>query len=489
MDNTFHRQSGPDAVRLKRGLLALFLTAVVVFVSSSAIKSEKLVFMGAVIGIPLMIILFSHPVRSLYLALTASFTSLSVLRISSFSDASIFFAFAALSCFSLMLMHRGRYEKQPGDRMLFSFVAVILVLMAARGSGLKFLGSAVWGGSPYILVFAATFFYLFSRRLRVTRSGILWTVFLSVLLGGVNTLFQRRGFFVAMETMNEFSQVRLSWAMPLATSLLPLALVIHWKRIWLPALLALASLMAAAATGFRGRIVSTVFLCFVFFYFYAGNRKQYVVKALFTGLLLWGAILAAAPFLPLGMQRAVSFVPGVTVNLAQASVAQGSTEWRFEIWKYCLQQFPEYWLIGRGIAFNVWTTISELGALDVQLQNQWFMFLTHSYHSGPLTLLIDYGLPGLLVMLTVHIFFIVKCFRMGKNLSAASTVLERFTLYFIALVLTQIFAYWVLFGKTEYLAVIIFDMGVVHIAYQSVLEERDIARQEHIAGSGEGAAA
>ena len=56
-----------------------------------------------------------------------------------------------------------------------------------------------------------------------------------------------------------------------------------------------------------------------------------------------------------------------------------------------------YLWIGRGSTFNVFDTVDNLSQSDIMLYTPWFAFQTHAYHSGPLTLLIDYGLPGFLI--------------------------------------------------------------------------------------------
>jgi hypothetical protein len=340
---------------------------------------------------------------------------------------------------------------------------------------LKVLGSASWGGSPYLLIFASAFFYRFSRNLRVTNKGVVAVIYLAVMVGIVNSVLLRVGFLSSVDELSEMNQVRLSWTKPLATALFPLALVINWKQKWVPWFIWLVAFGLLGLSGFRSRLISQLVLTAAFFYFRSTNRRSYIIKAVLVGCCLWLAVIVVSPVLPPGLQRAVSFVPGVKISLAQSMNAQSSTEWRFEIWKECLNQVPEYALIGRGIAFNVWETITKLGAFDVQQRSQWFMFLTHTYHSGPLTLLVDYGVPGLLVMLMIHFVFVRKCFRAGNIISGENDYVYRFACFFAAMVLEQIFAYWALFGKTESLCVTIFSMGVLHIALQSAIENKTVS--------------
>lgn len=477
MDDTFHR--APDPVRVQRGLLVVFLMAVTLFGSSAALKSGNPVFMSAIIAIPLLMILLSHPVKSLYLGLLAFFSVLNIARLgTSITDADTLFSFAAISCFAPVFFRRSKVEAQSEDRLIGLFVLITLIIMIARGSGLKFLGSSTWGGSAYLLVFASALFYRFCRSLRLSGRGIVIVICAAVLIGAVNSIMQRAGFMIATEELTETGRVRLMWTTPFATALFPFALVIKWKKKWVMLCIWLAAFGLLGLSGFRSRLISQIVLVGAFFYFLSSNRRSYIVKALLAGSLFWIILLFVAPLLPEGLQRAVSFVPGIDVADIMARNAQSSTEWRFTIWTECLRQAPKYFLIGRGIAFNVWETVHNLGASDVQRQSQWFMFLTHSYHSGPMTLLVDYGIPGLIVMLMIHIAFIRKCFKIGKDIVFGNTHLSRFTCFFIALVVQQIFSFWFLFGRTDDLCSTIFSMGVVYIAHKSLIEESHEAAGE-----------
>jgi hypothetical protein len=304
----------------------------------------------------------------------------------------------------------------------------------------------------------------------VTNKAIVIVICVAVVVGFINSALLRVGFISSIDELAEVGQVRLSWTKPIATALLPLALVIKWRRNWIPLCIWVVAFGLLGLSGFRSRLLSQLVLTAAFYYFLSPNRRAYIIKAILAGCCLWLAVIMVAPALPLGLQRAVSFVPGVSVSAVQALNAEHSTEWRFVIWKECLDHVPEYWLIGRGIAFNVWETVTELGAYDIQQKSQWFMFLTHSYHSGPITLLIDFGVPGLVVMLMIHFAFTRKCFRAGAVVSGENDHVSRFACFFMALVLQQIFAFWALFGKTESLCITIFSMGVMHIALQSAVE-------------------
>jgi O-antigen ligase len=107
--------------------------------------------------------------------------------------------------------------------------------------------------------------------------------------------------------------------------------------------------------------------------------------------------------LPLAAQRALSFLPGDWDNRATIE-AEGSTEWRIEMWKLALtsdRYIHNKWL-GDGFGF----TMAELqyqqelkmkGAHPSQVQD--YYLVVGTYHSGPIETIKRIGYIGLCVLL------------------------------------------------------------------------------------------
>ena len=55
--------------------------------------------------------------------------------------------------------------------------------------------------------------------------------------------------------------------------------------------------------------------------------------------------------LPNTFQRALSFLP-VNIDPAVRAEAQGSLDWRIEMWKALLPQVPQHLLLGKGYAIS-----------------------------------------------------------------------------------------------------------------------------------------
>jgi hypothetical protein len=123
---------------------------------------------------------------------------------------------------------------------------------------------------------------------------------------------------------------------------------------------------------------------------------------LFLGIVL-GGILAAiliVPFtnqLPLPVQRAISFLP-VKVDAAAREDAFESSSWRFEVWRRVLaEEVPKYFFLGKGYNFDSTDMyLIQLGmARGIYSAYDAFLF-TSDYHNGPLTLMVPFGIFGLL---------------------------------------------------------------------------------------------
>jgi hypothetical protein len=110
-----------------------------------------------------------------------------------------------------------------------------------------------------------------------------------------------------------------------------------------------------------------------------------------AGILAWGSAFLLVDYLPDNMQRTLSLLPGIKVVGETARSAQVSLDWRFEVWRYAVTKVPEYLLIGRGLV----TDVSAVAWLQTWFYvSPDFAYLIGNYHSGPLSMLLTFGLPG-----------------------------------------------------------------------------------------------
>ena len=165
-----------------------------------------------------------------------------------------------------------------------------------------------------------------------------------------------------------------------------------------------------AFSGFRNDIM---FMCFAFAmaaYFRSGIRNALVV--IFAVVVICAGLVTvqnAGLMLPLTAQRALSFLPGKWDPGAKDD-AEGSAEWRFEMWDVVLwtDTYIHNKLLGDGFGFSKY----ELQIMEeeksggpgfIGAPRQEAFLIVGAYHSGPLSAIRYVGAVGLVLYLSLLI--------------------------------------------------------------------------------------
>jgi O-antigen ligase len=98
-------------------------------------------------------------------------------------------------------------------------------------------------------------------------------------------------------------------------------------------------------------------------------------------------VTAFARELPLQIQRSLSMIPYIPLDPMVRLDAQGSTDWRLEMWRDVVPQIPQYLLVGRGYSFSG----NEQFQIGQKLEGT---ELVGDYHNGPLSVLLPFGIFG-----------------------------------------------------------------------------------------------
>ena len=300
----------------------------------------------------------------------------------------------------------------------FFSVALILIIaytMALRGAGLRVLGSNLWGGGFYVILLIAIFFYLSAEFIPLKSSTWHRTLIIMCLLAFLpliaqliyvlsgGNIWQQYHFikpagFIAstLEAVEDESGIARFTSN--ATFFLLLLPFLFFKRPFqgLRFFLTIAILLGAIfLTSLSGSRYSVI-LCGLFLAVYAAFKENKIVwiRSAFVFLLFLAgiAILALfAPQLPIPVQRAISWVPYADIDFRAMADATATANWRLDLWRQALPEVPKHLLIGKGFAFDP----VALQALQLAgaYSDEWAL-VTHSYHNGPLSLLLIFGLPG-----------------------------------------------------------------------------------------------
>jgi hypothetical protein len=128
-------------------------------------------------------------------------------------------------------------------------------------------------------------------------------------------------------------------------------------------------------------------------------------KTAFLPMFCLLALLCLAPMIifankmPPAVQRSLAFLP-VNINPDVRADAEGSLEWRFQIWRIVWPEVPKYLLLGKGYSLDpLDMDLTTLAARTGVIGNYEEALYAGDYHNGPLSVLIPFGLSGALAFL------------------------------------------------------------------------------------------
>ena len=151
--------------------------------------------------------------------------------------------------------------------------------------------------------------------------------------------------------------------------------------------------------GYRSFLIMFGLIFLVQFYFEGLFRSRVFLWFSLAGVLGATLLFAFADQLPGAVQRSISFLP-VQIDPAIRREATSTLDWRLEMWRVTLPTVPHYLLLGKGYNFDgtdyyLTTLGSERGifrAYDAAM-------ISSDYHQGILTLIIPFGIWGILAFL------------------------------------------------------------------------------------------
>lgn len=159
--------------------------------------------------------------------------------------------------------------------------------------------------------------------------------------------------------------------------------------------------------GFRSVIVVDALVILAVFFYEGLFRTRYAFILLLATTLLLSLVVGFANRLPLSIQRTLSVLP-IDLDPRAERDAAGTSDWRWQIWKVMYPQIPRYLLLGKGYAYSgtdaYLMTEATLRGLAPSYET---IFISGAYHSGPLTLIIPFGIFGVLAFA----WFCVSGFR------------------------------------------------------------------------------
>jgi hypothetical protein len=332
--------------------------------------------------------------------------------------------------------------------------------------GLHAFGSETSGGRRYIYLLCGimVYFALSTRRIPPERAGLfVGLFFLSGLLACISDLWQVLPgplkyiylFFPARATtLSEGSLVksfRLDGAVPVAVAVFSYLQATYgirgifrsgksWR--WLLLVLAFGYAMFG---GFRSGIIG-ITLPFVVQFFIEGlHRTKLLFIFAVAGILGTAALVPLAPHLPYTVQRALTFLP-LNIDVGVRRDADASANWRFDMWKALLPQVPQHLLLGKGYSISR-RDIDMLTGTDAAVnktfaENDYFA-LSGTYHSGPFSVVMTFGIWG---VITIIWFWIASIWVLYRNYRYGDPALRTVNTFLFSLFMVRVLLFLLLAG-------------------------------------------
>ncbi len=308
------------------------------------------------------------------------------------------------------------------------FVAAMAYMTAelTGGINLHFIGGAEGGGAKYIQLFTgiACFFAVTSQTIRPERRNFYLALFLlPTLLGILSDMFPflpkplntiNLLFPPGAGSVNQAGghSIRLT-ALGKSVGILYIYLLARYglrgtldtRHPW-RVIIAVGSFTLTMFGGFRNTFIGFFMLAGLLFFFERLYRTRLVLVVVFAGVIGATALVAFSNKLPYTFQRSLSFLPlkwdvEVTVD------AEGSTEWRKQIWEATWPKVPDYLLLGKGYQltkadFDLMGGGQFAGGSGAKFDaGEEGLAISSDFHNGPLSALIPFGIWGAIGILWV----------------------------------------------------------------------------------------
>jgi hypothetical protein len=309
-----------------------------------------------------------------------------------------------------------------------SFLAAIVVVTGTLtgGVGFRAMGSEHYGGRKYFefLTAIAGYFVLTSKQIQPSRASLYIALFfLSALSGAAGDLAIALGpsfhfllgiftpvfsapQLAADQAVNP-SMVRIGGLCVVGSAMYSYLLarfglrgVLDLGRPW-RLLLFLMAVCAGLYGGFRSYVAVFCLTATVLFFVEGLHRTRYLPALLGAGLAVSVIVLPQAYRLPLTAQRAICFLPGRFDPIAVESGA-ASVEWRVGMWKQVLPEVPQHLFQGKGWSIDP-SDLFLSGESERRFQGEALSgtIVAGDYHNGPLSILIPFGIYGMMGFLWV----------------------------------------------------------------------------------------
>jgi hypothetical protein len=374
-----------------------------------------------------------------------------------------------VSMLNHIIVHKRFLHAPELTRPLLFLGAVVLFTAWYRGGiGIRALGGSSYGGKYYylILVAIAGYFAFTSEALPVSKGVRMGQIYFfagtSYALPNVAFTLGPAFYFLFYIVPTEGAMTQAANAMgigdidrieglaPAATAGVCFFLarygirnLFDWTKPWRAAFF-LLTILAGGLAGFRSCLMMIALLFGFQFYFEGLLRTHYLPIVVAFALFGFLPVVFFSEKMPTGVQRAISFLP-VNVNSEILADAKDSSEWRVGMWTIVAKDIPKYFWIGKGYAINPdeLAAVSTAQLTGIELPPFEGPIIAGDYHSGPLSLIIPFGIFGTVAFL----WMLYGGTRvLWLNYRYGDPRLKKINTTILAFFVTQSISFFILFG-------------------------------------------
>lgn len=347
--------------------------------------------------------------------------------------------------------------------LLFLVVVVLLTAKLTGGIGLQALGNQVMGGKKYVFLLAGVlgYFALTAQRIPPHQAGLYVALFFLGgcfnVLGDLVAVVPSWFYFIflffppdAYAFAWSGSAMRFAGVSVMSSAIFAYMLarygikgIFMAGRPWRLVAFILFSMLGFFG-GFRSMLLMCALLFLIQFFLEGLHRTKMLPILAFVGMLTAVICLPMANRLPLTFQRVLSFLP-VNIDSGVRADAQASLNWRLELWRALLPQVPAHLLLGKGYAITpedaqLMGADSALRSIDPAEQG---LAISGDYHSGPLSVIIPFGIWGAIVVLW---FLIAGVWALHHNRLYGDPALQTINTFLLTAFLAKIIFFLFFFG-------------------------------------------
>jgi hypothetical protein len=352
--------------------------------------------------------------------------------------------------FSTLLLLMRRLPYSLGFTELECWVVILTTFVVQvymrNPTGLSVFGGSTVGGRPYLLFIVTLLASMLLSGLRVPPSELKTALKLSIIGGllnaGVSVIgryIPTVGYWTAATFVNtgeaDYTNAAVAVDTGIATRVSFLSTMGSNLSLWVSSFksplaacfhplwgsLVILSILAAGLSGFRNAIAMVAFTYFLGLCYRGGFMSTMI--SMMAGILALAllAIVNSTTPLPPNIQRSLSFLPG-TWEKRYILDAEGSTDWRVEIWREVLgtdRWIQNKWL-GDGLGFTArelayQASLAEgkeggtgISGFDSKRES---ILSSGDYHSGPVQTIRIIGYVGLVALVLFQIRLAVHAHR------------------------------------------------------------------------------